>query len=144
MLASELPWQRAGPGREDEEPLPHELPPLSGARARGRRLLRSLRRQARARLPFLRGGGWPRREVLPQLRIAAPGRRSRSCRFHALAPRDEDTGLSGLTRGRAKAGHGALRRPARLDGTAGRTRSRRGATADGPGRAADDGRGPPL
>ena len=64
--------------------------------------------------------------------------------LHPQAPRREDPHLAPRPRGRAQAGHGAVRRPQGLDGAARRPRSRGGAHAPRPGARADDGGGPPL
>ena len=63
---------------------------------------------------------------------------------HPQAPRREDPHLQGRPRGRAQAGHRALRRPQGLDGAARRPRSRGGAQAPRPRARAHDGGRPPL
>ena len=64
--------------------------------------------------------------------------------LHPQAPRREDPHLQGRARGRAQAGHRALRRPQGLDGAARRPRPRGGAQAPRPRARAHDGGRPPL
>ena len=120
----------------------------------GRRVLpRSAARRSRSAAPSC-GAELPAgRQVLRQVRSRLAGlSRSRppAPRFaspeslHPQAPRREDPHLEGRPRGRAQAGHRALRRPQGLDGAARRPRPRGGAEAPRPRARADDGGRPPL
>ena len=60
-----------------------------------------------------------------------PGAPARARDLHPQAPRREDPHLEGRPRGRAQAGHRALRRPEGLDGAPRRPRPRGGAQAPG-------------
>ena len=94
---------------------------------------------------------------LPRPRAASARPAARACRrlppadrfaspsaYTPEPPRREDPHLARRPRGRAQAGHRALRRPQELDGAARRPRPRGGAQAPRRGARAADGGGPPL
>ncbi len=116
-----------------------------------REVLRGVRGSRGASVRQLRSPAVGHRQVLLRVR---PSRRSRRAggitalrgagSLHSQTPGREDPVVKGRARGRAQAGHRALRRPQGLDGAARRPRSRGGAHAPRPRARTHDGGRPPL
>ena len=129
----------------DVSPVPRREPRRRAVlRECGARLARPAQPVAPANAPGKKFCGSVRRAARDAAAPAAAARFDRPSQLHPQAPRREDPHLQGRPRGRAQAGHGALRRPQGLDGAAGRPRPRGGAQAPRSRARADDGGRPPL
>src|SRR5215468_4027595 len=122
----------------------HDVPLLQVRKPRGSEVLRRVRSAPHHRVCGLQRTESSWTEVLQRVWCPAGAAPEHSRVLHSQAPRGEDPRCKGIARGRAQAGHRAVRRPQELDGAPRPSRSRRGPPDSRPRARTTDGGSSPL